>query len=434
MDPDLMMSSVAGMGGEAAPIGLGPAPTPGNADPQAAYAQAPAPTPPPVAPPQSQAGGLGSLFGLFGAGGQGAAPAADATRPGWQQGAIGLGLGMLAGNPFDRWGPALKGYQAGAAQDVARAQQAETAKYHQQSLAQTAELQRQHMALQRELAYRPQLHFGMYENEYGLQTPYAVMVNPRTGGSQPVDIGVADKLSGHPGMGPITLQNPLDPNNPIQVYPGQDVKTIRRKLSDVYAEVQAGTQSVDQGRAQYAATQMEAANNALKKENLDQALMSPGRAAVQGVGQTLGPAGRVGAGFLQSFNGGDKYRQALDQGNTFINALLARRPGARREDLMEQFLPGPNDSEQMRLDKQQRRQDAIRDIQAEGSPAYRLQQRQQPQQAASATTGAAGAREDYARAVRRPALVPPGSQYSPSLKRWRDSAGRMYDESGNAVQ
>src|SRR5215475_5420770 len=59
--------------------------------------------PAPAAPPTSPWGGLGSMLG-----------GGAARGPGMSQGMIGLGLGLLAGNPFDRYGAALKGYQAGA--------------------------------------------------------------------------------------------------------------------------------------------------------------------------------------------------------------------------------------------------------------------------------------------------------------------------------
>src|SRR5215475_16044095 len=107
--------------------------------------------------------GLGSWLSLFG-GGQPAAPQAG-TAPGWQQAAAGLGLGLLSGNPFNKWGAALEGYQRGAAADVARQQMTNQYSYQQQALKQTADLARERMGLERELAYKPQVQFR--QNEEG---------------------------------------------------------------------------------------------------------------------------------------------------------------------------------------------------------------------------------------------------------------------------
>src|SRR5215475_9447405 len=97
--------------------------------------------------------GLGSWLSLFG-GGQPAAPQAG-TAPGWQQAAAGLGLGLLSGNPFNKWGAALEGYQRGAAADVTRQQMANQYAYQQQQLAQRAQLQREEMKLRRDIANMP---------------------------------------------------------------------------------------------------------------------------------------------------------------------------------------------------------------------------------------------------------------------------------------
>jgi len=88
----------------------------------------PAPTPAPAPAPPSPTTGLG-----------GGGP--------WQS-LAGLGLGMLAGNPFNKWGAAMQGYQRGAAADQAAAAQAETARYHQQQL----QLHRDQMAQSERLA------------------------------------------------------------------------------------------------------------------------------------------------------------------------------------------------------------------------------------------------------------------------------------------
>src|SRR5215475_13430030 len=79
-----------GLGGTPAPSGWGPQPA---TSPDAAASTdgdgAPAA---PAAVPASPWAGLGSMFGGGGRGG-----------PGMSQGMIGLGLGLLAGNPFDKW-------------------------------------------------------------------------------------------------------------------------------------------------------------------------------------------------------------------------------------------------------------------------------------------------------------------------------------------
>jgi len=77
---------------------------------------------------------LFSLQDIMGLGGYPNAPPADLGQPYGGGGGltgllgsqrmIGLGMGLLAGNQFDRWGPAMKGYQVGASEDL-KAQQLE---------------------------------------------------------------------------------------------------------------------------------------------------------------------------------------------------------------------------------------------------------------------------------------------------------------------
>jgi hypothetical protein len=160
--------------------------------------------------------------------------------PGWQQGAVGLGLGLLSGNPFNKWGRALEGYQRGAAADVARQQLANTYGYQQQSLAQTARLQREHMALQRELAYKPQVTFRQNEETGDWE---ALQYDPKSGEVKSVPIEQANKIAGQEGVAK-TFRHPLTGQN-MPFPPGiaespRARREFLRKLSDVEADIAAG--------------------------------------------------------------------------------------------------------------------------------------------------------------------------------------------------
>src|SRR5262245_51489027 len=156
----------------------------------------------PAAPAATPWGGLGSLLG--GGGGRG---------PGMSQGMIGLGLGLLAGNPFDRYSAALKGYQAGASQDEARWAQQQNEAYRQQALAQQAALQQQHMALQRELAYKPQVHFAEEEDPAtGYKRARAFLTYPQTGKIQEIPLDTGERLANQGSAG-ATLYNPITQEN-----------------------------------------------------------------------------------------------------------------------------------------------------------------------------------------------------------------------------
>src|SRR5262245_30943823 len=142
----------AGLGG--APQGWGPQPAVSDGDGAPA---APAPA------PASPWAGLGSIFG----GGGGAQ-----SSPGMSQGMIGLGLGLLAGNPFDRYSAALKGYQAGASQDEARFAQAQNEAFRRAQLAETSRQHREMLALKEEELRKIDLtndirNFNFYKQQGG---------------------------------------------------------------------------------------------------------------------------------------------------------------------------------------------------------------------------------------------------------------------------
>src|SRR5262245_54946063 len=174
---DYEQQYMAGLGGTPTPQGWGPQPA---VSPDAAgMTDGGAPAPAPAAPPASPWGGLGSLLG--GGGGRG---------PGMSQGMIGLGLGLLAGKPWDRYSAALKGYQEGAGQDEARYAQQQQNAYRQQALAQQAEQNRIANAFrerQMQLQEGPQLvetGTNPYTNEktYAWKYPGTTRLEPVTFG------------------------------------------------------------------------------------------------------------------------------------------------------------------------------------------------------------------------------------------------------------
>ena len=254
MDPeDIVPMSPPGTF-DLAPPDRGPPPTPGNADPQAAYAYQPPAAPAPPPPPQGQGTGLGGVFSMLGGGGGGGQ---GTTQPGMSQGMIGLGLGMLAGNPFNKWGAALQGYQRGAAADVARAQQAEAAKYHQQELAvpraqmaQTLQMHREELQRQRDLmqqqytiAMKPQMHFvEQYDPEKGYVVTHAFRHNPANGELTPVDIDAADKARTEGGGGATVHTS----QGPVALPPNMDVKTYNEQRAKNQADIEAGKVSIPQ--------------------------------------------------------------------------------------------------------------------------------------------------------------------------------------------
>ena len=249
MDPDDPYSGT--FGGEAAPIGLGNAPppappSPSPPPPEAAYAQAPA------AAAQPTTNGLAGLFGLFGGGGGLGGGGVTTTAgtpgaaPGINQSMIGLGLGMLSGNPFNKWGAAMRGYQTGAAADLARQQQVNTYGYQQQELAlrraqmaQTADLQRKQMELQRDIAFKPQMQFRQNEETGDWE---ALQYDPIKGTVKNIPIAQADKLAGQPGVSS-TYRSPISGRD--EPYPpGIDTPRarteFRRDMAKTQADIAAG--------------------------------------------------------------------------------------------------------------------------------------------------------------------------------------------------
>jgi hypothetical protein len=184
-------------------------------------------------------GGLGSLFG----GGTTATPAArPGSAPGMNQSMIGLGLGMLGGNIFNKWGPALRGYQTGAAADLARQQQVNTYGYQQQELglrraqmAQTAELQRQQMQLQRDIAFKPQVQFRQNEDTGEWE---ALQYDPIKGTVKNVPIAQADKIAEQQGVN-ATYYDPIKQQN-LPYPPGVNRREFRKDMAKVQSDLAAG--------------------------------------------------------------------------------------------------------------------------------------------------------------------------------------------------
>jgi len=191
-------------------------------------------------------GGLGSWFGSGGTG-QAAPAGQPGAAPGWQQGAIGLGLGLLSGNPFNKWGGALRGYQTGAAADLARQQQVNQYNYQQQQLGvQRGHLgiAQQELALRRELAYKPQVQFRQNE-ETGEWD--ALQYDPKTQTVRSLPMGQADKIAGQEGVHS-TYRDPLSGRD-VPFPPGMTPRArmeFRRDISKLQSDLAAGKYTLSQ--------------------------------------------------------------------------------------------------------------------------------------------------------------------------------------------
>jgi hypothetical protein len=255
MDPDDPYSGTFGGEPAGGPSDINAPPPPPQAPappPQAAYAQAPAAA-------QPTTNGLAGLFGLFGSGGLGGGgvtttAGTPGAAPGMNQSMIGLGLGMLGGNIFNKWGPALRGYQTGAAADLARQQQVNTYGYQQQELglrrdqmAQTERLERERLGLQRELAYKPQVQFRQNEETGEWE---ALQYDPLKGTVKNVPIAQADKIGQQEGVN-ATWYSPITGKN--EPYPaGIDTPRARRQFRQDMAKVNSDFAAGKINASQYA--------------------------------------------------------------------------------------------------------------------------------------------------------------------------------------
>jgi|SRR5215472_12515713 len=245
-----LTGGLQGLGGTPVPSDWAPQPTPITVNPQAppdvgdAYAMDPGTNAVAGAAGPAVASGQGSTIGgilsglgsWMGGGGSGqAAPAGQpGAAPGWQQGAIGLGLGMLAGNPFNKWGPALSGYQRGAAADLARQQQINQYNYQQQGLG----IQRDRLALARELAYKPQVQFRQNEETGEWE---ALQYDPLKQTVRSLPIGQADKIAAQEGVAS-TYRDPLSGRD-VPFPPGMTARArmeFRRDMVKAQADLAAG--------------------------------------------------------------------------------------------------------------------------------------------------------------------------------------------------
>jgi len=143
----------------------------------------------------------------------------------------GLGLGLLAGNPFNRYGAALQGYQRGAAADLARQGQVNQYAYQQAELG----IQRQRLAQERELAYRPQVQFRLNEDTGEWD---ALQYDPLKQTVRSLPISQADKLAEQEGVN-ATYLNPITGRQ--EPYPpGVNRREFRKDMAKTQADIAAG--------------------------------------------------------------------------------------------------------------------------------------------------------------------------------------------------
>src|SRR5215472_2063436 len=263
-----LTGGLQGLGGTPVPQDWAPPATPITVNPQAppdvgnAYALDPGSNAVAGAAGPAVASGNGGTIGgilsglgsWFGGGGSGqAAPAGQpGAAPGWQQGAIGLGLGLLSGNPFNKWGPALSGYQRGAAADLARQQQVNQYNYQQQQLGiQRGHLglESQRLALTRELAYKPQVQFRQNEETGEWE---ALQYDPLKQTVRNIPIGQADKIAGQEGVAS-TYRNWItgrDEPYPPGMTPREKME-FRRDMAKSRADFEAGKMSWSQAAQRF---------------------------------------------------------------------------------------------------------------------------------------------------------------------------------------
>jgi hypothetical protein len=272
---------------------------------------------------------------------------------------IGLGLGMLGGNIFNKWGPALRGYQTGAAADLARQQQVNTYGYQQQSLAQTAQLQREHMALQRELANKPQIHYQAYEDPDGIVRTHAFMFEPGSRTSRELSLGDADKLSnqGHP-----TTLEPLYPGGPrIEVPYGTKVSEYRKRIDATRQRIATGEETAAEADAKRHYDNMKAAEDQIIKGDLDKEGIGMAGRYAKGVGALPSWAQPPGKAF--------DYNSAKE---TFLTGVARRKLNASELATMDRtYFPQPGDDETAIKTKRALRQRALEAAKSGMAPVYR---------------------------------------------------------------
>jgi hypothetical protein len=165
-----------------------------------------------------------------------------------------LGLGLLSGNPFNKWGNAMRGYQTGAAQDLTRQGQVNQYGYQQQELAvrreqmaQALSIHREEMQRQRdlmrqqyEIAMKPQAHFvEQWDPVEQRRVTKGYLHYPATGEIRPMKL---DEGGGTPApAGGATVHTP---NGPVRVPPGVDLETFAKERAKEEAKYQAGAGTV----------------------------------------------------------------------------------------------------------------------------------------------------------------------------------------------
>jgi hypothetical protein len=268
---------------------------------------------------------------------------------------------LLAGNPFNKWGPALQGYQRGAAADLAARTQAQNEAYRQQELA----LRKTALGQQYEIAMKPQISFHVDPNTDEIR---AFAASPADGSVREISIGNADKLSAA-GV-PSQVFNPF-----TQQYedcpPGVKCKDLRKRYSDMYADVKMGKETAPQALARDSYQVVKNANDELAKDDLDLQAFKPNTSIAEGVAGT----GRLGKAIAAKTSDPATTR-FIEQKNAFMSeyAKWKRLTPAQAQSMETYFFGEANGNKAEAPIYRQRRAAVAEALQQAQGPAGRAAQ------------------------------------------------------------